>query len=143
MRAELLEIGVVHSITPGPLILKSTGKTKKGVGADSIFIPMPLLTGSTYAFLHRTIDLAHSRLVERGAMGFALGGDREAPHFAHNTWRRMAATAAQACLDRGECSAEDVDLQLGWKLKKYAKLMRLHYASRGARAIRARITEQV
>ena len=72
-----------------------------------------------------------------------LGGDREKPHFAHNTWRRLAATAAQASLTAKRCDKEDVELQMGWQLRKHAREMRLHYAERGARACRARMTEMI
>ena len=86
----------------------------------------------------------NKRMRERGDdTGIALGGDREVPHFAHNSWRRMADSAAQACFAAGKCDKEDVDLHFGWKLRKYAKEMRLHYADRGARASRARITEMI
>ena len=54
-----------------------------------------------------------------------LGGDREKPQFAHNTWRRLAATAAQASLTAKRCDKEDVKLQMGWQLRKHAKEMRL------------------
>ena len=72
-----------------------------------------------------------------------LGGDRETPHFAHNTWRRLAATASQASLTAKRCDKEDVELQMGWQMKKHSKEMRLHYAERGARACRARMTEMI
>ena len=70
-----------------------------------------------------------------------MGGDREDPQIAHNSWRRMAATAAQARLQKKECSKEDIELHFGWKLKKHATTMRLHYAERRARASRSRMTE--
>jgi len=80
---------------------------------------------------------------EEGGSGIAPGAGREEPHFAHNTWRRMASSAAQACYARGECTAEEIDLHFGWKLKKHMKQMRLHYSDRGARAVRAKITELI
>jgi hypothetical protein len=127
--------------------MKSAGKTPKGaggVGGNSLWLPMPLLTASTYNFLHRTIDVAYDRLVERGdGMGMTLGGKREKPHFAHNTWRRMAAAEAEAAYARGECTAEEIDLHFGWGLKKHLRKMRLHYADRGARAVRAKITKGI
>jgi hypothetical protein len=41
------------------------------------------------------------------------------------------------------CDKEDVELQMGWQMKKHSKEMRLHYAERGARACRARMTEMI
>ena len=105
---------------------------------------MPLQLGSTYDVLHKAIDLAYTRLVASGGgIEISLGGERDVPHFAHNSWRRMADTAAQQCLARGGCSPEDVDLHMGWQLKKHARKMRLHYANRGQRAARAQITAMI
>ena len=48
---------------------------------------------STYAFLHRVLDKAYENLKERDPeFHMKLGGDRDEPHFAHNSWRRLAAT---------------------------------------------------
>ena len=142
-RGELLELGIVTEITKGPLVFKTKGKTKGGV-QDSRWYPQPLQVASTYAFLHRSIDAAYARLKDRDPeFEMRLGGDRETPHFAHNTWRRLAATAAQASLTAKRCEKEDVELQMGWQLRKHAKEMRLHYAERGARACRARMTEMI
>ena len=143
---ELKELGFACELTPGPLMLKTMGKTKKAKGSterqDSLLLPMPLLGGSTYTFLHRAIGAAYKRMQDKGSE-MSLGAGRTVPHFAHNTWRRMADTAAQASLARGDCEAEDIELHFGWNLKKHEKVMRLHYASRGARASRARITEMI
>ena len=143
--AELTDMGVRCVVTPGPLMMKTVGKEKKVTGlSDSRLIPMPLLAGSTYQFLHRATDAAYDKLRARDPdYRINPGAGREEPHFAHNTWRRMASTAAQATLARRECSKEDVDLQFGWKLKELSRTMRLHYASRGARASRSRITEWI
>ena len=126
--------------------MKSAGKLKStgpgGGSGDSVFIPMPLLPTSTYHFLHRVIDIAYDELVAAGE-GLALGGARQAPHFAHSSWRRFADSAAAVCLARGGCTTTDIDLHFGWRLKKMKKVMRLHYASRGTRAARARITELI
>jgi len=142
-RAELRALGIESEIAKGPLIFKTRGKTK-GAVQDSVFYPQPLQVASTYASLHRAIDAAYARLKERDAdWEMRLGGDREEPHFAHNTWRMLAATTAQAALQAKKCSKEDVDLHMGWQLRKHAKEMRLHYAERGARACRARMTEMI
>ena len=76
-------------------------------------------------------------------LAMRLGGDRDEPSFAHNSWRRLAASAAQAHLQAKKCSKEDVELHMGWALRKHAKEMRLHYAERGARASRAKMTEMI
>ena len=142
-KAELIELGLPCTVTPGPLLMKTVGKTG-GAENDSLWIAMPILPTSTYAFLHKTIDIAYERIRSRGGgQDMALGGERSVPHFAHGTWRRMADTAAQAAFARGECTAEDIDLHFGWKLKKYQKTMRLHYAGRGARCSRARLTQWI
>ena len=142
-RAELRALGIESEITKGPLIWKTRGKTK-GEVQDSVRYPQPLQVSSTYPFLHRTIDAAYERLRRKDPeFEMRLGGDREDPHFAHNTWRRLAASTAQAAYTAKRCSKEDVDLHMGWNLRKHAKEMRLHYADRGARACRARMTEMI
>ena len=142
---ELEELGVSRVLTPGPLMMKTVGKEKKVTGlSDSRLIPMPLLSGSTYQFLHRATDAAYASMIASNPeYRINPGSGREEPHFAHNTWRRMAAVAAQASLARKECTTEDIDLQFGWKLKELSRTMRLHYSNRGARASRARITEWI
>ena len=147
-RAELIEAGIAHSVVPGPLIMRTVGKKdteeEEGEEKDSVWVPMPMLLSSSYAALHRATDLAYARLLESGSgMPISLGGDRSVPHFAHNTWRRMADTAAQQCHANGGCSEEDIDLHMGWQLKKHARKMRLHYANRGQRAARALITAMI
>lgn len=143
--SELKEMGVGCVLTPGPLMMKTVGKELKVTGlTDSRLLPMPLLAGSTYQFLHRATDAAYAKLQAKDPeYRINAGSGREQPHFAHNTWRRMADSAAQATFARKECSKEDVDLQFGWKLKELSRTMRLHYADRGARASRARITEWI
>ena len=142
-KAELRKLGIESNIAKGPLIFKTRGKTK-GAMQDSVFYPQPLQVSSTYASLHRAIDAAYAKLKERDPdWEMRLGGDREEAHFAHNTWRRLAATTAQAAFQAKKCSKEDVDLHMGWQLRKHAKEMRLHYAERGARACRARMTEMI
>ena len=142
-KAELRALGIASEIAKGPLIFKTRGKTK-GAVQDSVVYPQPLQVSSTYASLHRAIDAAYAKLKERDAdWEMRLGGDREEPHFAHNTWRRLAASTSQAAYQAKKCSKEDVDLHMGWQLKKHAKEMRLHYAERGARACRARMTEMI
>ena len=142
-RGELEDLGIEAEITKGPLIFKTRGKTK-GTTKDSVWYPQPLQVSSTYAFLHRVIDAAYGELKQEDAeFSMRLGGDREEPHFAHNSLRRLAATKAQAHLQAKLCSKEDVELHMGWALRKHAKERRLHYAERGARASRARMTEMI
>ena len=142
-REELGRLGIMTICTKGPLIYKTKGKTK-GANQRSVWYPQPLQVSSTYSFLHRSIDAAYAALKEKDPeFEMRLGGDREEPHFAHNSWRRLAATAAQAALTAGRCEKEDVELHMGWKLRKHQKEMRLHYADRGKRACRARMTEMI
>ena len=142
-RSELRELGIETELTKAPLIFKTRGKTRGSV-KDSVWYPQPLQVSSTYSFLHRTIDAAYVALRDRDPeFAMRLGGDREEPEFAHNTWRRLAATAAEEHLQAKRCTPEAVELHMGWNLKKHAKEMRLHYAERGARASRARMTEMI
>ena len=78
-----------------------------------------------------------------GKVDLQLGGERTEPSWGHYTWRRLAAEFAQACLARGECKEEDVDLHMGWRLAKWSKQMRLHYSDRGVRTSRAHLTELI
>ena len=72
-----------------------------------------------------------------------LGGARAVPSWGHHMWRRLADSACNEALQRGECLPEDVDIYMGWRLAKWAKLMRLHYCDRGLRAARARMTRSI
>ena len=142
-REELAALGVHAELTKGPLVFKTHGKTK-GAEKNSVWYPQPLQVASTYTFLHKVIDKAYDNLKERDPeFHMKLGGDRDEPHFAHNSWRRLAATHAEMALTAKRCTKQDVDLQMGWLLRKHAKEMRLHYAERGARAVRARMTETI
>ena len=143
-RDELRALGISTVLTQGPLIYKTRGKTKGAVPKDSVWYPQPMQVSSTYAFLHKATDAAYAKLKKMDPeFAMRLGGDREDPHFAHNSWRRLAASTAQAALTAQKCSKEDVELHMGWQLRKHAKEMRLHYAERGARACRARMTEMI
>ena len=103
-RGELKALGITTELTKGPLIFKTKGKAR-GAGGDSKWIPQALQATSTYPFLHRAIDAAYARLKDRDPdFEMRLGGDRDKPHFAHNTWRRLAATAAQACSRRARAT---------------------------------------
>lgn len=143
-RDELRALGISTVLTQGPLVYKTRGKTKGAVTKDSVWYPQPMQVSSTYAFLHKATDAAYAKLKKMDPeFAMRLGGDREDPHFAHNSWRRLAASTAQAALTAQKCSKEDVELHMGWQLRKHAKEMRLHYAERGARACRARMTEMI
>ena len=127
-------------------MLKTAG-VQRGGKVDgrpvSMTLPMPILVGSTYAFLNRVLNRAYEELLAVGPVDVQLGGDRDKPDWGHYTWRRLAASAAQACYARGECKEEDVDLYMGWRLRKWAKQMRLHYSDRGMRTSRAHLTEDI
>ena len=143
-RDELRALGISTVLTQGPLVYKTRGKTKGAVTKDSMWYPQPMQVSSTYAFLHKATDAAYAKLKKMDPeFAMRLGGDREDPHFAHNSWRRLAASTAQAALTAQKCSKEDVELHMGWQLRKHAQEMRLHYAERGARACRARMTEMI
>ena len=143
---ELTALGVPFTVTKGPLLMKTCG-VKKGERVNgkpvSIVLPMPILVGSTYPFLNRCLDRAYAELSALGPVDVQLGGDRDSPDWGHYTWRRLAASSAQACYARGECKEEDVDLYMGWRLAKWAKQMRLHYSDRGLRTSRAHLTESI
>ena len=144
--AELGALGVPFAVTKGPLLMKTCG-VQRGTRVDgkpvSLLLPMPILVGSTYAFLNRCLDRAYDEMSAVGPVDVQLGGDRDAPDWGHYTWRRLAASSAQACYARGECKEEDVDLYMGWRLAKWAKQMRLHYSDRGLRTSRAHLTESI
>ena len=105
---------------------------------------MPILVKSTYGVMQKATRQAYEKL----AAGdddpeMVLGKGRDKPKFGHHSWRRLADTAATETLARGGCTATDVDLHFGWKLKKYAKTMQLHYANRGKRTARAKMVDMM
>ena len=92
---------------------------------------------------NRVLNRVYDEMIAAGKVDLQLGGDRESPDWGHYTWRRLAAENAQACLSRGDCKEEDVDLYMGWRLAKWSKQMRLHYSDRGVRTSRAHLTERI
>ena len=121
--------------------MKTGGKSGNG---DSVILPMPILSKSTYAFMHKITDRAFRMITQDGGdQDLILGKGRDTPHFAHHSWRRLADTVAEAKLARKECSEIDIELHFGWRLAKHKKKMRLHYSNRGARTARARLTEDI
>ena len=144
--AELLALDIPFSVQKGPLLLKTAG-IKKGEWTKgkkrSLVPPMPILAKSTYAHLNRCLDQAYEEMVAAGAVDLTTGDDRDSPDWGHYTWRRLAADACQAVYARKECLPEDVDLLMGWRLKKWEKEMRLHYTDRGVRTSRAHLTEMI
>jgi len=141
LMAELAAIGVKSTVALGPLLMKTGGKSGTG---DSVILPMPILSKSTYAFMHKITDRAFRMITQDGGdQDLILGKGRDTPHFAHHSWRRLADTVAEAKLARKECSEIDIELHFGWRLAKHKKKMRLHYSNRGARTARARLTEDI
>ena len=142
---ELKEEGVNATVALGPLFMKTCGKDTGEMGrGGSAVLPMPLLVKSTYEIMNKATILAYNRLAANNDdPDMVLGKGRNCPKFGHHSWRRLADTVATETLTRGECSAEDIDLHFGWKLKKYAKKMQLHYANRGKRTARAKLMEQM
>jgi len=139
---ELKAIGIRSSVALGPLLMKTAGKKKES--GDSTILPMPILSASTYTFMHRVTQRAYAELMrEGGDPDLILGKGRDAPRFAHHSWRRLADTVAEAKLARKECTEVDIELHFGWRLAKHSKKMRLHYSNRGARTARARLTEDI
>ena len=101
-----------------------------------------LLVKSTYDFMGKVTKTAYEKLMaEGGDPDLVLGKGRSAPRFAHHSWRRLADSVAEECLAAGLCTAEDIELHFGWRLKDYKKLMRLHYADRGKRTARAKVVK--
>jgi len=142
---ELAEKGITATEMEGPLLMKTQGKLDSEMGrGGSLVLPMPILVGSTYSFMQKVTLEAYEALAESGGdPDMVMGKGRDAPKFGHHSWRRLADTVANETLARGECSEADVDLHFGWKLKKYAKVMRLHYANRGKRAARAKLMQRM
>ena len=98
---------------------------------------------STYPLLNRCLERAYTEMIAEKKVDLMKGDDREKPDWGHYTWRRLAAESCQAAFARGECSEPDVDLLMGWRLKKWEKQMRLHYSERGVRTSRAHLIERI
>ena len=127
-------------------MMKTRGvKAGRWVGGkkESVVPPMPILAASTYPLLNRCLERAYTEMIAEKKVDLMKGDDREKPDWGHYTWRRLAAESCQAASARGECSEPDVDLLMGWRLKKWEKQMRLHYSERGVRTSRAHLTEMI
>ena len=142
--AELEALGVRAVVAPGPLIMKTVGSQTVNGKKVSKVLPMPLLVKSTYDFIGKVTKRAFDKLESAGGdPDLVLGKGRKRPRFAHHSWRRLADTTAEECLAAGKCTAEDIDLHFGWRLKEYKKLMRLHYSDRGKRTARAKVVKEM
>ena len=65
------------------------------------------------------------------------------PSWSHHSWRRFADKVARETRKETGASDTDIDLFFGWMEAYYRKLMALHYAGRGDRVKRARVTMMV
>ena len=145
---ELAELGIRSDMALGPLLMKTAGKIKGSpcggwVDMDSIFIPAPILSKSTYTFLNKVVEKAYKGLMSgEGDPDMVFGKGRDAPKISHHSWRRLADTKAKEKLARKECEKDDIELHFGWKLAEHKKDMTKHY-DRGQRTSRARITEDI
>jgi hypothetical protein len=141
---ELTALGVRAVIAPGPLFMKTVGSTMVDGKKKSTVMPMPLLVKSTYDFIGKVTKKAFGKLeTDGGDPDLVLGKGRKRPRFAHHSWRRLADTTAEECLAAGKCTAEDIELHFGWRLKEYKKLMRLHYSDRGKRTARSKLVKEM
>ena len=141
---ELAALGVRAVIAPGPLFMKTVGSTMVDGKKKSTVMPMPLLVKSTYDFIGKVTKKAFGKLeTDGGDPDLVLGKGRKRPRFAHHSWRRLADTTAEECLAAGKCTAEDIELHFGWRLKEYKKLMRLHYSDRGKRTARSKLVKEM
>ena len=144
MTKELAEAGLQSTIVLGPLLLKTNGKETAEQGGQSIVLPMPILVTSTYTVMQKATSQAYKKLADGGDdPEMVLGKGRKKSKIGHHSWRRLADTVATETLARGGCTETDIDLHFGWKLKRYARKMQLHYADRGKRTARAKMMEMM
>ena len=143
---ELAAIGIRSEVVLGPLLMKTRGKSNGDVWGrgGSLVLPMPILVKSTYEVMQKATRAAYDELSAGGDdPEMVLGKGRDDPKFGHHSWRRLADAVATETLARGECTEMDIDLHFGWKLKKYAKKMQLHYSDRGKRTARAKLMQMM
>lgn len=135
---ELGEAGLARwsRMAMGPLIRATSG---------SRMTHMPLSPDSTYVLLKQGMDVAFKM-----ANSTESGPDPELdllgaskPSWSHHSWRRFADKVARETRKETGASDTDIDLFFGWMEAYYRKLMALHYAGRGDRVKRARVTMMV
>ena len=133
-------------ITKGPLVFKTQRQDEGRPPEDSVVVP-----AAAAGVLHlrvaciEAIDAAYASA--QGAGPGLRDAPRRRPGGAPLRPQHLAPLGrdgrAGGVSRRSGASKEDVDLHMGWQLRKHAKEMRLHYADRGARACRARMTEMI
>jgi len=131
-------LGRWSRLAMGPLIRASAGSK---VGLNH----MPLSPDSTYAILKEAMGMAYEQ-----ANSSESGPDPELdlmgalkPSWSNHSWRRFADKVARETRQTTGVSEVDIDLFFGWMEAFYQKLMQLHYAGRGDRVKRARVTMMV
>jgi len=129
-------LGKFTRVVMGPLIRATSG---------SHLTHMPLSPDSTYKVLHKVMDEAYVM-----ANSTEAGPDPEldlmgalAPHWTHHTWRRYADKRARETQGETGATTVDIDLFFGWQEAFYRKQMQIHYAGRGDRVKRSRVTMMV
>ena len=125
----------------GSFTTKCQGPLMRSMDGSGWLSHMPVDPSTTYASLHRIMDVAYERANPPGDPDpwLDLQG-LDAPLWGHHSWRRLADTVARATMAKSGVSEQDIDLVFGWLEKMYSQRMQYHYETRFNRSRRYRVT---
>lgn len=133
---ETAGLGSYARLAQGPLLRATSGRR---------MTCMPLSPDSTYAALHKAMDMAFAEAnadPEDPDPELDLGGASR-PKWTNHSWRRFADRVARSTMAETGATEMDIDRFFGWREHFYEKLMQVHYAGREDRVKRANVTRRV
>ena len=120
--------GFIAQLTPGPLILATTG------GASPRVTHMPLQTASAGATTSELLTNSWRKLNSGGAKDPDLDVEEGSqPLWTTHSLRRLADTVARRDMLVNEISEQDIDLYFGWNERILKQAMQRHYAAMSVR----------
>ena len=122
-------MGFGASITPGPLMLATTG------GSSPRRTAMPLSVGSAFAPTKEMLERAYAAVnidPLRPDPDLDLWPG-EKPKWSTHALRRLANTTAQKYKELSGATSDEIDIYFGWHEKILLRAMQVHYASMSMR----------
>ena len=117
------------SLTPGPLLLATTGGLRPSLKT------MPLSTSSVSEVTKEILDAAwrHATKDDMDPDPDLELGAGDLPRWSSHSLRRLADTVARKYMEITGVTVDEIDIHFGWNERVLLKAMQIHYASMSIR----------